>query len=103
MLRVDCGRLEIVNSVNLCLWGTRADASLCRAAFPFVLVNSVLGTLVAYGLAGLRDQASAVFLNALFSALEGLISTQLLISCVWLTPNQVRNPGSCRSACLRKA
>ena len=65
-------------------------------------MNGVLGTLVAYGLAGLRGTASAVFLNALFAGLEALISTQLLISCVWLTPNQVRSTCSCRSGCSRK-
>jgi hypothetical protein len=53
-------------------------------------MNAVLGSLTAYGLAGLRDTAHAIALNASFAALQGLAGTQLLIACVWMTSNQVR-------------
>lgn len=60
---------------------------------PFVLLNTVVGSMAAYGLAGMRDQARALFLNMLLTSLQSLISTQLQIFCVWLTPNQVCSAG----------
>ena len=54
-----------------------------------MLLNTFIGSLAAYGLAGLRNEASAIILNIVITGLQSLISTQLQVFCVWLTPNQV--------------
>ncbi|BDA42962.1 ABC transporter G family member 22 [Coccomyxa sp. Obi] len=58
------------------------------ASIPFVIINSLCGCLCAYGLAGLRLSAHAVLLNLCITALQSMISIQLQVFCVWLTPNQ---------------
>lgn len=44
---------------------------------------------MAYGLTGLRYTAGAIALYLLVLCLQALVSNQLQIFCVWLTPNQV--------------
>lgn len=52
---------------------------LVRPGVPFVIINSLCGSLAAYGLAGLRYTASAVIFNSLITALQSLISIQLQV------------------------
>ena len=61
------------------------------AAFPFIVLNTVVGALAAYGLSGLRYQGQALVLFAVIMVVQSLVAIQLLTFCVWLTPNQVRN------------
>lgn len=56
---------------------------------PFVIINTVAGGLMAYGLTGLRYTGYAIVLYLVVLCLQSLISNQLQIFCVWLTPNQV--------------
>ena len=46
--------------------------------------------LMAYGLVGLRDDASAIFTFMAIISLQALVSNQFLVTCVWLTPTAVR-------------
>ena len=59
------------------------------AGTPFVILNTLCGALAAYGFAGLRYTASAIILFAVILVLQSLIAIQLLIFCVYATPNQV--------------
>ena len=58
------------------------------AASPFIALNAAIGGLTAYGLANLRYTAKAVFTYAGLAALGALIAVQLVVLCVYLTPNQ---------------
>ncbi|KAK9802008.1 hypothetical protein WJX73_010401 [Symbiochloris irregularis] len=58
------------------------------AAFPFIVLNTVLGALTMYGLSGLRYQGHALVLFAVILVIQSLVAIQLLTFCVWLTPNQ---------------
>ena len=58
------------------------------AGVPGVIVNSLAGSLTAYGLAGLRPDVSAIAVNSAIVCVQSLISIQLQVFCVWLTPNQ---------------
>jgi ATP-binding cassette, subfamily G (WHITE), member 2 len=58
------------------------------AASPFIALNAAIGGLSAYGLANLRFTAKAVFTYAGLAALGALIAVQLVVLCVYLTPNQ---------------
>ena len=58
------------------------------AGVPGVIVNSLAGSLTAYGLAGLRPDISAIAVNSAIVCVQSLISIQLQVFCVWLTPNQ---------------
>ena len=49
------------------------------AGIPFVIVNSLCGALVAYGLAGLRLTAHALIINLCITALQSMISIQLQV------------------------
>lgn len=60
-----------------------------HAGTPFVILNTLCGALAAYGFAGLRYTASAIILFAVILVLQSLIAIQLLIFCVYATPNQV--------------
>ena len=51
------------------------------AGIPFVIVNSLCGALVAYGLAGLRLTAHALIINLCITALQSMISIQLQVRC----------------------
>ena len=61
------------------------------AGFPFILLNTLCGAYCAYGLSALRYSASAVILWGVMMALNALIAIQLMVFCVYLTPNQVRS------------
>jgi len=66
----------------------------CSAGAPFVVINTVMGGLMAYGLTGLRYTGYAIVMYLVVLCLQALISNQLQIFCVWLTPNQVPPPPS---------
>lgn len=51
-------------------------------------VNTLAGTLSAYGLAGLRPDFIAIIGICSIICIQALISIQLQVFCVWLTPNQ---------------
>ena len=59
-----------------------------HAGAPFVVLNTVVGSLAAYGLGGLQASFTAVLLNVLLVALHSLVATQFQIACVLATPNQ---------------
>lgn len=42
-----------------------------------------------YGLAGLRDDTASIFIFMAIMSLHSLVSNQLLVTCIWLTPTQV--------------
>ena len=64
---------------------------LCYSAgTPFVIVNTIAGGLMAFGLTGLRYTGKSIVLYLVVLCLQSLTSNQLQIFCVWLTPNQVR-------------
>ena len=65
-------------------------------------MNTFVGSMAAYGLAGMRNQVKAILINMVLCGLQSLISTQLQIFCVWLTPNQVRvlQLGYCVGCCV---
>ena len=70
-------------------WPACADVPATVAAgAPFVIVNTIAGGLMAYGLTGLRYAGYAIVLYLVVLCLQALISNQLQIFCVWLTPNQ---------------
>ena len=58
------------------------------AGAPFVVLNTVVGSLAAYGLGGLNAKFTAVLLNVLLVAFQSLVATQFQIACVLATPNQ---------------
>jgi len=58
------------------------------AASPFIALNAAIGGLSAYGLANLRYTPQAVLVYASLAALGALIAVQLVVLCVYLTPNQ---------------
>ena len=58
------------------------------AGVPGVIINTLAGSLTAYGLAGLRADFGAIALNSAIVCVQSLISIQLQVFCVWLTPNQ---------------
>lgn len=57
---------------------------------PFVIVNTIAGGLMAFGLTGLRYSGKSIVLYLVVLCLQSLTSNQLQIFCVWLTPNQVQ-------------
>ena len=54
-----------------------------------MVLNTVVGALATYGLAGLRYQGRALVLFAVIVVIQSLVAIQLMTFCVWLTPNQV--------------
>ena len=54
-------------------------------------MNTLAGGLVAYGLAGLRYSGGSIVIYMVVLCIHALISNQLQIFCVWVTPNQVRH------------
>ena len=50
------------------------------AGIPFVIINSLCGCLVAYGLAGLRLTVHSLLLNLVITALQSMISIQLQVT-----------------------
>lgn len=72
-----------------------------RAGTPFVVLNTLCGALAAYGFAGLRYTAAAIILYAVIIVLQSLIAIQLLIFCVYATPNQARPPLR-KKGCLKQ-
>ena len=67
-----------------------AHKSAVPAGSPFIIINSMTTALMAYGLVGLRDDPSAIFTFMAIISLQALVSSQFLITCVWLTPTAVR-------------
>ena len=57
---------------------------------PFIILNAMTTALMAYGLVGLRNDPSAIFIYMALIALQALVSNQFLVTCVWLTPTAVR-------------
>lgn len=53
-------------------------------------LNTLVGALAAYGLAGLRPDAWAVAQFALLIVLQSLVAIQVMILSVFITPNQAR-------------
>ena len=64
---------------------------MLRAGTPQVLINQLVGALVAYGLAGLRNEPKAIFAWIGIVGLQCLVSNQFLITCIWLTATAVRS------------
>ena len=52
-------------------------------------MNTIAGSLMAYGLSGMRYVPWAILLFMVTICLQALVSNQLQIFCVWLMPNQV--------------
>ena len=61
---------------------------LLAAGFPFIVLNTICGSLAAYGFAGLRYTPSAIILFQVMLVLQSLAAVQLLILCVYATPTQ---------------
>ena len=61
----------------------------CAAGWPFIVINTLAGSLTSYGLIGLRYRGYSIALYAVIIVLNALIAIQFLTLCVWLTPNQV--------------
>ena len=70
------------------LWRCEAGAKLAGA--PFVCLNTLVGGLAAYGLAGLRAESWAVAQFALMLVLQSLVAIQTMVLSVYITPNQAR-------------
>lgn len=64
----------------------------CCAGTPFVILNTCAGSLMVYGLAGLRSDVSSIFIFMAIMSLHTLVSNNFLVTCIWLTPTQAR-PG----------
>ena len=78
------------------------EMDLCLSTgTPFVIVNTIAGGLMAFGLTGLRYTGKSIVLYLVVLCLQSLTSNQLQIFCVWLTPNQVDL--SCSKASHRKS
>lgn len=60
-----------------------------------MIINSLCGSLAAYGLAGLRYTASAVIFNSLITALQSLISIQLQVLLPAAAVDQRAGQGHC--------
>ena len=56
---------------------------------PFVILNTLCGAYATYGLANLRYEWHAILLYGVIIVLQSIIAIQLMIFCVYLTPNQV--------------
>ena len=72
-------------------YSSHFDEAEFLAGTPAIIINTTCGGLMAYGLTGLRYTGYAIIMYLIVLALQALISHQLQIFCVWLTPNQV-NP-----------
>lgn len=66
---------------------------MARAGAPFVCLNTLVGGLAAYGLAGLRTEPWAVAQFALMLVLQSLVAIQVMVLSVYITPNQARARG----------
>lgn len=60
-----------------------------HAGLPFVILNTLCGAYAAYGLAGLQYEWRAILIYGVIIVLQSIIAIQLMIFCVYLTPNQV--------------
>ena len=60
--------------------GCMPEPSCPCAGIPFVIINSLCGCLVAYGLAGLRLTVHSLLINLVVTALQSMISIQLQVS-----------------------
>lgn len=67
-----------------------ADHEAHYADTPFIILNAMTTALMAYGLVGLRNDPSAIFIYMALIGLQALVSNQFLVTCVWLTPTAVR-------------
>ena len=73
-----------------CALPTDDTALAMRAGAPFVCLNTLVGGLAAYGLAGLRAEPWAVAQFALMLVLQSLVAIQVMVLSVYITPNQAR-------------
>ena len=91
------------------LWATSCEhpgtRSRCPsiAGFPFIVLNTVCGSLAAYGFAGLRYTPRAIILFQVMLVLQSLAAVQLLILCVYATPTQACASSSSFSCCIDHA
>ena len=80
--------------------------SQCCAGIPFVIINSLCGCLVAYGLAGLRLTVHSLLINLVVTALQSMISIQLQVSPLqlagWGSPS-CNHLASRRTTCMHTA
>ena len=67
---------------------------------PFVVLNTCTGALMVYGLAGLRNEVAPIFIYMAIMSLHALVSNQLLVTCIWMTPTQVCIVNKCKSVCI---
>ena len=68
-------------------------AALVTAQTPTLVCNTVLGSLIAYGMGNLRHDATAIVLSMLLLTIGALGGMQLLTFCTLAAPNSdlVRN------------
>ncbi len=76
---------------------------LPATGFPFIVLNTVCGSLAAYGFAGLRYTPSAIILFQVMLVLQSLAAVQLLILCVYATPTQACASSFSFSCCIDHA
>lgn len=57
---------------------------------PFFLINGYAGTLVTYGLVGLRYEGWAIMQYSSILGLTGLVTNQMITMFIWLCNSQVR-------------
>ncbi|KAK9808556.1 hypothetical protein WJX73_008341 [Symbiochloris irregularis] len=63
-------------------------AAASAAGTPFVILNTCAGGLMAYGLAGLRDDARAILIFMAILSLQALTANQFFVTIIWLSPTQ---------------
>ena len=60
---------------------------MITAQTPAMFINTVLGSLVAYGMGNLNHSAEAVVLSSLLMGLAALTGMQMLTFCTLAAPN----------------
>lgn len=63
-----------------------------------MVLNTLVGSLAAYGLAGLRPDPWAVGQFSVVLVLQSLVAIQIMILSVFITPNQARTRPAPRTA-----
>ena len=62
------------------------------AGIPSVVISTLMGPYVAYGMTGMRNDTSSIILFGVVNVIQALVAGQLLIACIFLTSNQVLKP-----------
>lgn len=57
---------------------------------PGTIINTLLGSLATYGMAGLRNDGRSIILYSVVNVVQAGIATQLVLMCIFFTSNQVR-------------